>query len=339
MGEQCANRTPDASPTRQKGATQPSSEPQVDVRTSRPAVLVGAYACLPASPRDQETFYADLAGRKLADGLEIPFRDELVDDPQWLADQMRGRFTQSVLTLIPGTMINVGAYAKFGLASPDPDGRRAALDHFRRARCAAEELNQLTGEQSVDALHIHTAPSKLSAPEMFARSLEEVLSSSPADGSWSTRVIVEHCDAYSPGIAGEKRFLSLEEEMSLALEAGVGMTINWGRSVIEAHDPDRALSQIRALVEAGLLEGIMFSGAGPSANQYGDAWADAHLPLAEDEPTSLLDSGEVRRCLLAAGSHLSYAGAKIQAPGDATVEKRLDMVGRITRIVREEKCR
>ncbi|MEU2681974.1 DUF4862 family protein [Streptomyces sp. NPDC007107] len=305
------------------------------MNTAQPAALVGAYAALPSQRADQEHFYEGLAGRGMADGLELPFRDGLGEDVRWLAARMRGRFTRSVITLIPGTMTRVGASGTFGLASGDHDGRQAALAFVREARVAAEELNQLTGEQSVSALHIHTAPSTTAVGEMFARSLEELTASAPAEGDWSTRLVLEHCDAYSPAVPGEKRFLQLEDEIPLAREAGVGITVNWGRSAIEAQDPSRPLAQIIRLASEGLLEGVMFSGAGPTANRYGGPWADAHLPLTEDEPTSLMDAEEVRRCLHGARGALSYAGAKVQVPGDATVDERLTTVGHVMRLLSE----
>ncbi|MGW0939936.1 DUF4862 family protein [Streptomyces sp. NPDC002666] len=303
------------------------------MNTALPAALVGAYAALPSLRADQERFYEGLAGREIADGLEIPYRDGLGADVPWLAAQMRGRFTRSVITLIPGTMVRVGASGTFGLASADPEGRQAALGFLREARTAAEELNQLTGEQSVSVLHIHTAPSTTAVAEMFARSLDEITASEPAAGAWSTRLVLEHCDAYAPTVPGEKRFLSLEAEIPLAREGRIGIAVNWGRSAIEAQDPGRPLAQIARLASEGLLAGVMFSGAGPAANAYGGPWADAHLPLTEDEPTSLMDADEVRRCLRAAEGALSYAGAKIQVPGDATVDERLAMVGRVMRLL------
>ncbi|NDZ78358.1 DUF4862 family protein [Streptomyces sp. SID10853] len=304
------------------------------MNTARPAALVGAYAALPSLRADQERFYEGLAGRRIADGLEIPFRDDGIgEDIRWLAAQLHGCFTRSVITLIPGTMVRVGASGTFGLASGDQDGRRAAVAFLHEARTAAEELNQLTGEQSVSALHIHTAPSVTAVGEMFARSLDEIAAAVPASGAWSTRLVLEHCDAYAPAVPGEKRFLPLEDEIPLAREGGIGITINWGRSAVEAQAPGRPLAQIAQLASDGLLEGVMFSGAGPAANEFGGPWADAHLPLTEDEPTSLMDAGEVRRCLRAAEGAFSYAGAKIQVPGDATVDERLAAVGRVMRLL------
>lgn len=305
------------------------------MNTERPAALAGAYAALPSLRADQESFYEGLAGRGIADGLEIPYRDDLGEDVRWLAAQMRGRFTRSVITLIPGTMARVGASGTFGLASADPGGRRAALEFLREARVAAEELNQLTGEQSVSAIHIHTAPSVTAVAEMFARSLDEIAASAPATGAWSTRLVLEHCDAYAPDVPGEKRFLPLEDEIPLARDGGIGIAVNWGRSAIEAQEPGRPLAQITRLASEGLLEGVMFSGAGPAANEYGGPWADAHLPLTEDEPTSLMDADEVRRCLRAAEGAFSYAGAKIQVPGGAEVDERLAMLGHVMRLLPE----
>ncbi|XKK60666.1 DUF4862 family protein [Streptomyces sp. ARC32] len=304
------------------------------MKKQRP-VLVGAYAALPALRADQERFYEGLADRGIADGLELPFRNGLGEDVPWLAARLSGRLTRSVITLIPGTMVRVAASGTFGLASGDDAGRRAALAFLHEARVAAEELNQLTGEQSVSVLHIHTAPSTTAVPEMFARSLDEIAASGTAEGGWSTRLVLEHCDAYSPEVPGEKRFLPLAEEMSLAREGGIGITVNWGRSAVEAKDPARPLAQIDALAAEGLLEGVVFSGAGPVANEFGGPWADAHLPLAEDEPTSLMTADDVRRCLRAARGAFSYTGAKIQVPGEATVDERLAVIGRVTGLLSE----
>lgn len=292
-------------------------------------LIVGAYAALPSDRGAQEAFYAGLSERGLATGLELPFRDCLAEEPDWLARQLQGRFTGSIITLIPGTMVRVGRDAVFGLASPDAAGRLAARAYVRRAREEAEDLNQRTGQQSVSVLHIHTAPSVTATSEAFARSLGELAD----DGTWSTRLVLEHCDAYSPEFPGEKRFLPLDAELGPARDAGIRITVNWGRSAVEAQSAARPGEHIRLLAEAGLLEGVMFSGAGAEANQYGGPWADAHLPLTEDESTSLMDSDEVLRCLRDAGDGLAYAGVKIQVPADATVQQRLDLIEHGTRLL------
>jgi hypothetical protein len=288
-------------------------------------LVVGAYAALPADRRGQAALYAGLAERGLATALEIP-DTHLLNVPEsdlaWLAEQLRGRFAQSVVTAIPGTMKRQGKEPAFGLASPDEPARRAAVSFIRELRRAAEQLNQTTGENSVRVLQIHSAPSGTGTPEAFSRSLEEL-----ASGDWSTRLVIEHCDGRSERFPGEKRFLQAADEIRLAREHGLGLTVNWGRSALEGQDPRLPLQHIRQAVAAGVLEGLMFSGAGEAASQYGGPWADAHLPLSADEPTSLMDPEAVATCLRAAGAAVRYRGVKVQTPHGADVPRRLDVIG------------
>lgn len=290
-------------------------------------LVVGAYAALPAERADQERFYEELAGRGLANALEIPFVDTLHADLAWFTSQVQGRFTRSVVTAIPGTMQRVWRDAAFGLASPDEEGRARAVAWLTEIRRAAEELNERTGEQSIAWLHIHSAPSVIADGEAFARSLTEL---SEAQG-FTTELVVEHCDAHSPDIQGEKRFLSLAAELDAA--PGFGFAVNWGRSALEAHDPERPRQHVSTLAAQGRLRGLMFSGAGAVANQWGAAWADLHLPLSSDEPSSLMTPQRVAECLAAAGDP-SYVGAKVQVPADADVPTRLGIIASVIDLLR-----
>lgn len=288
-------------------------------------LVVGAYAALPADRRGQAALYAGLSERRLATALEIP-DTHLLNMPEseraWLAGQLRGRFTESVVTAIPGTMTRQTQAPRFGLASPDESARRAAVSFILELRRAAEHLNQATGENSIGVLHIHSAPSGTGTVEAFSRSLEEL-----ASGDWSARLAIEHCDARSQRFPGEKRFLQAADEIRLAREHSLGLTVNWGRSALEGHDPNLPLQHLRQAAAAGVLEGVMFSGVGETASQYGGPWADTHLPLRPDEPTSLLDSDAVAASLEAAGNAIRYRGVKIQTPRQADVPRRLDVIG------------
>jgi hypothetical protein len=195
-------------------------------------------------------------------------------------------------------------------------------------RGAAEQLNQATGENSVSVLQIHSAPSGTGTVEAFSQSLEEL-----ASGSWSTRLAIEHCDAGSQSVPGEKRFLQAADEIRLAQEHGLGVTVNWGRSALEGQDPGLPLQHIRQAAAAEVLEGVMFSGAGKTASQYGGPWADAHLPLRSDEPTSLMDADAVAASLRAAGAAIRYRGVKVQTPQGADVATRLDVIGNVVAAV------
>ncbi|MDO5066482.1 MAG: DUF4862 family protein [Propionibacteriaceae bacterium] len=290
-------------------------------------LVVGAYAALPAERADQERLYDELAGRGLAHALEIPFADSLHADPAWFASQLQGRFTRSVLTAIPGTMQRVWRDASFGLASPDEEGRARAVAWVTGIRRAAEELNERTGEQSIAWLHIHSAPSVIADGAAFARSLTE-LAETPG---FTAELVIEHCDAHDPAISGEKRFLSLEAELEAA--PGFGFAVNWGRSALEAHDPERPRRHVETLAAGGRLRGLMFSGAGAADNQWGKAWADLHLPLSSDEPSSLMTPQRVTDCLAVAGEP-AYVGAKVQVPAVADVEARLGIIASVIDLLR-----
>ncbi|MDO5644571.1 MAG: DUF4862 family protein [Dermabacter sp.] len=294
----------------------------------------------------QEELFAELASRGIAQGIELPFRDSLDTDLPWLASQLRGRFTHSVVTPIPGTMQRVAADPHFGLASPDPEGRERALAFMRGVLAEVRELTALAGERVVDAVFVHSAPSGLADADAFRASIADLLAEIAASGDAAApHLIIEHCDAANDAVPGEKRFLSIEAEVEIARELGVGVTINWGRSAVEAHEADVVLRHIRAAREAGVLAGLMLSGAGPEANGFGAAWADAHLPHTENEPTSLLDDAAIAASMSAAGldtpAHAfdgtaglpaaTYAGIKVQCAPALSIPARIDTLARVYR--------
>lgn len=217
--------------------------------------IVGAYAALPAERSDQEEFYRLLADRGVT-GIEIPYANALHDDLDWFAERI-APFGNSVVTAIPGTMGRVGQDPEFGLASTTT-GRDRGLAFIAQILADIEKLHDKVGPV-VRWLQVHSAPSDQCDAEAFATSLAQVCHW--AD-SLDVTPVVEHCDARGHH-EGEKRFLSFEEELEVCQALDVRMTINWGRSVLETHDPATLLSHVRALVDAGLLGGLMFSGIGP----------------------------------------------------------------------------
>ena len=287
--------------------------------------VVGAYAILPPERAEHGSFYAALPA--WVTGLEIPWKLEvgMDPDPAWFAAQV-ARFTDSVLTLIPATMVSIGSDPWFGLASPDADGRAAALAMAREALDAVERLHEDAGAAVVRWVHVHSGPSDRAESGPFERSLGELADDFARVG---VRPVIEHCDAAAGVGPGEKRFLTLADEAAVASEVGAAVTLNWGRSVLESHDPGAPRAQVAELVAAGLLGGLMFSGAGGEATQYGGPWADAHLPLSTDEPASLMTPAHVAACVAAAGGAELYRGAKVQAPASASVAERVGMLGRI----------
>ena len=164
--------------------------------------------------------------------------------------------------------------------------------------------------------------------EAFKRSLEEVVG-----WDWSgATLVVEHCDKYVPEQKPEKGFLSLGDEIDVVAEVGIGIHLNWGRSAVEGRDAETTYQHVREAGERGVLDGVVFSGAGPEETQYGYAWIDGHLPARADEPTSLMDAEQIGRCAQAAlAGGAEYLGAKVCVPKDASLAKRLAMLEGIYR--------
>jgi hypothetical protein len=226
-------------------------------------------------------------------------------------------------------MQNVWKTGTFGLASPNETGRKAALDFFRKLNDALKDFAMLRGGNDVSFIEIHSAPTKTANSSSMQKSLEELLS-----WDWSgSKLVIEHCDKYIEGRKPEKGFLPIEQEIELCRNNEIGMTINWGRSSVEGHDSITPEEHIKLATKAGVLTGLMFSGAGPEATQYGYEWIDGHLPMNPDEKTSLMSGEEIRRCVTLAYSQIpskpSYIGAKVVVPKDASIKERLGFLEHI----------
>ena len=316
-------------------ASENRTENQTEHQAEKPAehravpFVVGAYPMLPPNDEDRHgaaALYAALADLGWVDGIELPFREALDAPEPWLTAQLAGRFTQCVVTAIPGTMGRAGADPAFGLASPDDDGRSQALAYTRSLLEAVDRLHEAAGEQLVTRVELHSAPHHQATPDAFHASLSELSEDFTSRG---LGMIVEHCDAEGGVGPSEKAFLPLSQEIAACRDTAALITVNWGRSVIETHDPATPESHVRELVEAGRLGGVMISGAGPEETQWAWAWADAHLPLAEHEPTSWLTPERVAATMQAAGGSQVYEGLKINTPANASLEEKLAWIGRL----------
>lgn len=311
------------------------TENQAENQAKKPAehravpFVVGAYPMLPPDDKDRRraaALHAALADLGWVDGIELPFREALDAPEPWLAEQLSGRFTQCVITAIPGTMGRAGADPAFGLASPDDGGRSQALAHTRTLLEAVDRLHEAAGQRVVTRVELHSAPHYQASAEAFHASLSELAEDFASRG---LGMIVEHCDAEGGVGPSEKAFLPLSQEITACRDTPALITVNWGRSVIETHDPATPEHHVRELIEAGLLGGVMISGAGPEKTQWAWAWADAHLPLAEHEPTSWLTPERVAATMQAAGGSQAYEGLKINTPATASLEEKLAWVGRV----------
>lgn len=307
--------------------------------------VVGAYASMPADQEGQAQYYQLLGAQTWIAGTELPYPGNLAEQQslQWLAEVLPGHWHTNTLTAIPGTMQHVWKDGSFGLASPDEQGRAQAIAWVREIRDAVAEFARLRGSQDIAAVELHSAPTRYADASAFRQSLKEINS-----WDWSgAKIVIEHCDRYIDGQKPEKGFLSIEQEIEIAQALGIGITINWGRSSVEGRDVQTPLRHIQQASEAGVLRGLMFSGAGPEATQYGYEWIDGHLPMQVDEPTSLMDAAHIVACVQAVFAHaefghtdaehaelgnvgiLQYLGAKNCVPKDADLPTRLSYLAHI----------
>lgn len=282
--------------------------------------IIGAYASMPADHAGQQQYYDLLLNSGFVSGLEVPYPGQLADETEreFLATQTK-RFPFVVVTAIPGTMGNIGQNPYFGLASPNEEGRQAALEYTKAIYRAAEAIG-------ADAVEVHSAPTKFAQREAFVQSLQEVC-------SWGElTVLIEHCDVYNPDHAPEKGFLSFAEELSIAKELGLKLVVNWGRSALEARDFELPFEQITQASAEGLLAGVIFSGASPSQTIYAGPWGDGHLPSAVHEPTSGMTIERIARDAQAA-TGVSFLGAKITVPAESSLEERVEMLRSISQAI------
>lgn len=281
--------------------------------------VVGAYASMPPDAQEQEGYYKLLGEQNWISGAELPFPGSLADSGMLkrLSYMLPDHWEHNTVTAIPGTMERVWADPAAGLASRDADGRAAALEFIRSIRDAVDRLAQLKGKNTVSYIELHSAPTAGACADSMRASLEEVLR-----WQWNgSRLAIEHCDRYIEGQKPEKGFLPVEDEIAAAKELGIGIIINWGRSAVEGRDAATPYSHIARAGDSGVLAGVMFSGACPAETQYGYSWIDGHLPMAPDEPASLMDAEQIRRCADRArkAGTVKYLGAKVCVPSGSSL--------------------
>lgn len=286
--------------------------------------IVGAYASLPKGWEQQHEYYRALEEQEWIQGTELPYPGNLANAGEltWLSVNLPLSWNKNTATLIPGTMQNVWKNPLFGLASPDVEGRKAAIDFTHSAWESIMKLAQMRNSNDIAFLEIHTAPTKLASKDAMRQSIEEVLS-----WDWhGTQLVIEHCDCYVEHQNPEKGFLSIEDEVLLCRQTGIGLTINWGRSCVEGRSAQTPLQHIQYALDNRVLKGLMFSGASPKSTQYGYEWIDGHLPMDSDEPSSLMTHENIQQCaaLALSAPTLAYMGAKVCVP------EKLDFDGRIS---------
>lgn len=303
---------------------------------------VGAYASSPCNngwdASLESEFYAALKQDNRIQGLEHPFTGQLhSEDDAWFLNNIDPSW-KFVFTCVPGIMAALKKNPAFGIASSDEAGRLQAVTFMQKARDAIAKLNQHSGKPVVSAIQIQTAPNQnntAASTEALTKSLTEMQS-----WDWQgTRIVIEHCDTLIEGQLPAKGFLTLKQEIdtlnliNASLKTNMGLTINWGRSVIEMRSTEGALTHIQQARDAGLLCGLMFSGASGAETEYG-AWRDSHMPHAKETSEipgaegSLMTTAEIHKCLqMANHKNLPIVGIKLGVrPADASLKERLGYI-------------
>ncbi|MFE0463543.1 DUF4862 family protein [Kitasatospora sp. NPDC058965] len=285
--------------------------------------IIAGYTCAPAGREAELAYYRTLGTTPDATGVALAWRDDGTPDRIGeLLDVLPADWAVA-LTAIAATYPAWLADHTFGLASPVPAGRAAALAAARRIAEGVRRINDRAGRRAVLAVEFHSAPGYggplAGCPQALRASLAE-LAALDWDGA---AVLLEHCDAAVPGQPPVKGFLTLDQELAVLAElagSGLGLSLNWGRSLIELRDPDRVAEHAARAAASGLLRGYTFSGNGDRANAYGGAWDDTHLPFADPvdgaygEPGSLLTTARAEQTLAHLGGLLFLAAKTCWRP-------------------------
>lgn len=287
--------------------------------------IIAAYTAAPATSAEADAYYAEVGDHAEADTLGLSWKG-----PESAAE-IRHRVRRLptgwgiAITTVPGTFRSWSADHRHGLASGDPDGRAQAVTLAAQIAQVSVELADRCGWAVVRQVEVHGAPgfgdrTHAPRPDALRASLEQLAALDWAGAS----VTLEHCDAYVPGNIPAKGFLPLDTEITVLSELGssIGLSLNWGRSVLELRDPNLVGSHVRTGASSGLLRLLTLSGAAARDNSYGAAWADSHLPLADGageyiEPASLLTVEHVAESVRVAGEGVSL-GTKVAWRRDQT---------------------
>lgn len=290
--------------------------------------IIGAYATAPSiaidSRAEESEYYSQLTSLipNIA-GFEIPFWGDDIHcyGAEFLFKYMKPEW-DNVLTCIPGSVTNLVDNIHFGIASDDEEGRNLALDMHERANKTVRLINEYFGRNVISVVQLATAPScpvegVSSSINSLDKSLNEILS-----WDWmGAKIVIEHCDSANDKGDYVKGFMRLEDEIgvieALSNKYNVGMTVNWGRSVIEGKNPVTADNHIRAVKSRNILSGLMFSGTSIHDANYG-GWQDNHMPFAQSynsiyyEEKSLLTKNNIMSAISEADvNSIDYVGIKL----------------------------
>lgn len=289
---------------------------------------LSAYNAIPADETQRHLYYQKLARFDWIDGLELSFGGSVVWPEGF---DVNRPLPNNLVTMVGHNMTRVAESPNFGLASPDEDGRRRAIDDHRVALDEIAALKRTT--QPVRAVEVHSAPTKTASKQAYLESLREL-----ASWDWEgTQIWLEHCDAFVAGQTPAKGYLPLADEIAVLNELGddrFGLVINWARSAIEGRSAQTALDHVRQAATSGWLRHVGIAGTAAEASDYGVAWADAHVPIAGTgaAPDSAILTKEAVRDALAAAGEVTVGLKFTLQPVNLGGEERAELLNELAHV-------
>jgi hypothetical protein len=294
--------------------------------------IVAAYTTAPSlycNSKTLEQEYYKIFIKKITNiqGLEIPYWGNQINKfgDDFIIDLLNKKW-KNILTCIPGTVLALKKNKYFGLASPDPDGRKLSIMMHKKASNLIDKILQKKGMKSFVSVIIASAPSNnyfrnsTKYFDAFKKSLDEII-----NFNWNgCKIILEHCDSYHPKLNKnfEKGFMPIENELNILNKIcnsyNVGLGLNWARSVIEGKSISSVVDHIKMAKKKNLLRAFTYSGVAKNDKLYGK-WKDNHMPFSKVysvenyEKNSLLNKKNIKITMKTlADAKLDYVGIKLQ---------------------------
>ena len=305
--------------------------------------IIGAYASAPSvwlQDKEEESSFYNLLKEKIENikGLEIPFYGNQIHQfgDDFLIDKLEPSWSNTI-TAIPASFNYLKQDIHFGLASDHEESRLLAMQCHLKLNALVHKINDNKGKKAISSIQICSSPSfprdnVFSSEESFKKSLEELLSWDWDDSS----ILIEHCDSHQGSSDYQKGFFQIEREIKILDELGndnLGITLNWGRSVLEGKDIEQIIKHIKLSQDKKYLKGFIFSGTSPDDPHYG-SWSDLHMPFQNESElnnrytNSLLTDENVLSTLKNLQyDEIDYLGVKLQPlPQELlTIKERVDI--------------
>ncbi len=286
--------------------------------------ILGAYASAPSvwkkDKKEESIFYNSLKENlENIRGLEIPFYGENIHQfgDEYLIEKLDDSWINTI-TLIPASFNSLKKNIHFGLSSDHEESRLNAVESHKKLNSIVKKINDTKGKKVISSIQICSSPSfpkngVSSSKDSLKKSIETLLS-----WNWEgANLLIEHCDSQRDFSTYQKGFLSIEKEIEILDELKnkiLGISLNWGRSVLEGRNIHEIIKHIKLAQKNKHLKGFIFSGTSPLDKNYG-SWADLHMPFNNQGSyiNSLLTENNVRSSLeLINFDELDYLGIKLQ---------------------------